>query len=975
MRALIQMAGNLNLVCRPLRLELSHLQQLRLPAILHWDMNHFVVLERVSPKEIFINDPAVGRRRFSFAEAAKHVTGVALELVPSPGFEPRAERVKLPLRAFWGRTAGIGHALLQILLLSVVLEALVIAAPFYMQLTVDEVIARGDVDFLMILALGFGLLMLIKVASTVIRSQIILIVQNTLHYQLGLRLFHHLLRLPLVYFEKRHIGDLLSRFTSVEPIRNLFAEGLIAAGIDGLMATATLAMLFIYSARLAVIVVTAALGYALLRLVLYRLFRERSQTVIQNKAREDSVFIETMRAMQSLKLFNREGERENQWLHRHADVVNANVALGRAKITFKMANDLIFGLENIAVIYFAVRLALDNVLTVGMIFAFVSYKTSFTEKAVLLVEKVLDFRILDLHLERLADIALSPPEPGHDQALTYQREIRGGIELRNVSFRYADSEPYVLENVNLTIEPGRFITITGPSGSGKTTLVKIMLGLLEPTSGEVLIDGTPLQTIGARAFREQVGAVMQEDQLLSGSIADNICFFDPAFDHEWMVECAQLAGIHDEIMAMPMAYNSLIGDMGSSLSGGQKQRVLLARALYRRPKILVLDEGTAHLDLEREQLISENLRNLDITRISIAHRPGVIDGVDAVFNVGAVKDRPAVRLATSPEPAATAASRSNSPKSAPDASTPTERTPSRRHLRAVVQGIAIVVLSGSLVGAAHFPKSDRLLNAIGDHAGRLVRTLLDELHKDKAPRVAQNASGRNAVRTQWMNHSRPCTQGVISSLAGNTKLTTRPQTSFRPQMLMPTTTHRQSEHGGAEAARKSMSIGTVRAVREAPETLPQTPPSAEVNDIREARAAPDAKSMAIPQTLSSVPTKIAPHALSSSAPESSLNSDNGRITSSKDDEKLLLERGDNLLRLGDIASARLFYERAVAAGSSRAATALGKTHDPAFLQQIPSLKTVKPDLGKAQYWYRQASEAGDTEAMERLRSLETSYPH
>jgi ATP-binding cassette subfamily B protein RaxB len=339
--------------------------------------------------------------------------------------------------------------------LSIVLEALVIAAPFYMQLIIDEVIARGDLDLLLVLALGFGLLTLIKVASSAIRSQIILIVQNTLHYQIGLRLFHHLVGLPLVYFEKRHIGDLLSRFSSIEPIRNLFAEGLMAAAIDGLMASATLAMLFIYSARLATVVVAAALAYSVLRLALYRVFRERSETVIQSKAREDSTFIETMRAMQSLKLFNREGEREHQWLHRHADVVNANVALGRAKITFKLANDLIFGLENIVVIYFAAWLALDNVLTVGMIVAFMSYKMSFTEKAVLLVEKALEFRILDLHLERLADIALTPLERGHDQALTYQREMRGGIEFRNVCFRYAESEPFVLQSVSLRIAAAR----------------------------------------------------------------------------------------------------------------------------------------------------------------------------------------------------------------------------------------------------------------------------------------------------------------------------------------------------------------------------------------------------------------------------------------------------------------------------------------------------------------------------------------
>jgi ATP-binding cassette subfamily B protein RaxB len=343
-----------------------------------------------------------------------------------------------------------------------------------------------------------------------------------------------------------------------------------------------------------------------------------------------------MRAVQSLKLLNREDEREGQWLNRYADFVNANVRLGRAKISFKTINDAIFGFENVITIYLAARLALDNAITVGMIFAFMSYKQQFVERSALLVEKVLDFRMLGLHLERLADIALTPLERGHEQPLSYARPIHGGIELRDVCFRYADTEPFILQDVNLSIAPGQFITIMGPSGTGKTTLVKIMLGLLEPTSGEVRIDGVPLAVVGPRAYRENVGAVMQEDRLLSGSIADNICSFESSFDQQRMIECAQLAGVHDEIMAMPMTYNSLIGDMGSSLSSGQKQRVLLARALYRQPKILFLDEGTAHLDVERERQINENLRQLKMTRISVAHRPEMTSGADRVLRIGDV---------------------------------------------------------------------------------------------------------------------------------------------------------------------------------------------------------------------------------------------------------------------------------------------------------------------------------------------------
>jgi ATP-binding cassette subfamily B protein RaxB len=633
LRALIQVASQMRFVCRPVRFELDHLKRLQMPTIVHWDMNHFVVLKSVTRRGILVHDPASGQRFFPIAEASKHLTGVALELSPSEGFQPKDERARLPFSTFWTQLRGSTHALVQILILSAVLEILVIAGPFYLQLTIDEVIARGDADLMTVLALGFGLLAAIKVGSTAIRSLVMLVVQNLLHFQIGARLFHHLVRLPIAYFEKRHIGDILSRFTSIEPIRSALAEGMIAATIDGLMALATLAMIFVYSTQLALVVLAAFVLYALVRLGLYRLLRERSLAAIEAKAHENSTFIETLRAIQSLKIFNRESDRETQWLNRYGDVVNANVRLGRAKIAFATINDALFGLENVVTIYLAARLALSNSLTIGMIFAFMSYKQHFIEKAVQLVEKALDFRILELHLERLADIALSPLERGHDQVLAYTRQIQGRIELRNVFFRYAETEPFVLEDINFIIEPGEFVSIMGPSGAGKTTLVKIMLGLLEPTRGEVLIDGVPLSAIGPRAYREHVGAVMQEDQLLSGSVADNICFFDPSFDQDRMIQCTQLAGIHEEIMAMPMSYNSLIGDMGSSLSGGQKQRVLLARALYRLPRILFLDEGTAHLDVENEIKINDALKRLQMTRISVAHRPEISSGANRMLRI------------------------------------------------------------------------------------------------------------------------------------------------------------------------------------------------------------------------------------------------------------------------------------------------------------------------------------------------------
>jgi ATP-binding cassette subfamily B protein RaxB len=514
--------------------------------------------------------------------------------------------------------------LVHTLILSLVLQLYVLATPFYMQIVVDNAIAKNDHDLLLVLALGFALFLLINTGATLIRARLLTYAQRTLAFQMGTGLFRHLLRLPMSYFEKRHVGDLVSRFTSTEPVRALLAEGLVTALIDGTMALLTAAMMFLYRPALGLVVLAALALYLALRAGFYHLMRRRSLDLIEAKSRESTTFIETMRAVQSIKIFTRESERCAVWMNRYAQVVQAEASTNLLKQVFRIANDAIFGLENVLIIYLGAQAALAGDMTVGMLFAFISYKQQFVDKAARLIERAIEFRMLDLHLERLADVAGAEPEQGHFRPIAYQQPIEGNLEVRELCFRYAEGEPFVLRNVNLNVRAGDYVAITGPSGCGKTTLLKVILGLLEPSSGEILIDGVPLRILGHQAFRKSIGVVMQDDQLLSGSIADNICFFDESFELEHMMHCAELAGIHEEICRMPMAYNSLIGDMGTSLSGGQKQRVLLARALYRRPRLLFMDEGTSHLDIATERQVTAAVKALGLTRVIIAHRPETI---------------------------------------------------------------------------------------------------------------------------------------------------------------------------------------------------------------------------------------------------------------------------------------------------------------------------------------------------------------
>ena len=629
---LMQIAQRLELAARALKVELSHIGQLSLPAVLHWDFNHFVVLVEVRGDQTVIHDPALGRRVLSLEQLSRHFTGVALELTPTPSFAPRVESRRLRFSQLVGRLPGLGGALGQILALAAVLEVFAIVAPFFMQLVVDQALVAADRDLLAVLGIGFLLLALLQVGVTALRSWAMMVLGTTLNLTLVTRLFRHLLRLPVSFFERRHLGDIVSRFESLSVIQRTLTTGFLEALIDGVMAIVTLIVMVWYSGTLALVVVGAAALYGLLRLALYRPLRQASEEQIVRLARQQSNFLETVRGVQSVKLFNRQLQRGAVHQNLLVDQFNAGVRVQRLQMLHRALNGALFGAENVAVIWLGAQLVLDGGFSIGMLFAFTAYKHQFVTRVSALVEKGIEFRMLGLHTDRVADVALAPAEP--DDAGATEAPADGAIELRGVSFRYSDADPPVLHDVNLRIEAGESVAITGPSGCGKTTLAKIILGLLEPSAGEVLVGGISLRRFGASAHRERVAAVMQDDQLFAGSLADNIAFFDAAPDHDRIQACAQAAAVHAEIAAMPMGYNTLVGDMGTVLSGGQKQRVLLARALYRKPRLLVLDEATSHLDVTREWQVNEAIRQLELTRIIIAHRPETIASCERVVVLG-----------------------------------------------------------------------------------------------------------------------------------------------------------------------------------------------------------------------------------------------------------------------------------------------------------------------------------------------------
>ncbi len=579
LKNLAQIAEGMGLTSRGVQAPLEALGKLTLPAVLHWDMNHFVVLVAVKGRKLVLHDPGRGRRVMPLEEASRHYTGVAMEFSPTASFKPRDEREQVSAIQLLGVARGLKGTLAQILVLSLALEVFAIAMPFFLQLVVDRVLVGRDRDLLTVLGVAFGALVIITVAVTAVRAWVSVYLSTNLNLRLLSTLFAHLVKLPLCWFEKRNIGDIVSKFRSVDAVQRTLTTTFVETVVDGLMVVLTLIVMGWYSMTLTAVVIGAALLYVAARWLLYYPQRYATDEQLSHEAKSGTHFIETLRGMMAIKLNMRENERRSAYQNLVVDQINAGVKVQNVGIAQRAAGALIFGLENVAIIWLGAIAVMDGKFSVGMLYAFIGFKLVFLGRVNALVEKWNDFRMLDLHAERIADIALAEEEVSQ---AGLPGEAGGGpitIEAKGVSYAYGP-EGFVFRGVDFSVAPGETVAIVGPSGCGKTTLIKVLVGLIAPTEGAVLVNGRNLKDWDLGQYRRKIGAVMQDDQLFVGTIEDNISFFDPEHDPERVRECARLAMIDADIAAMPMGYNTIVGSLGAALSGGQKQRVLLARALY-----------------------------------------------------------------------------------------------------------------------------------------------------------------------------------------------------------------------------------------------------------------------------------------------------------------------------------------------------------------------------------------------------------
>ena len=629
---LIAIADRLDLAARPLRAEPEHLPDLRVPCILHWDMNHFVVLKRVARGIAEIHDPARGAVTMPIAELGRHFTGIVLELTPNDHFQPVHAREPIRLRALVGEIIGWRPALVQIFSLALALELFTLLLPMSMQWVIDRVLVSADTELLTLLALGFLAAVLFQSAIAAVRGWVVADIAAAFEAQWSTHLAAHLLRLPLTFFAKRSVGEVLSRFLSVQSVQQTLSTSFVEALLDGLTVVLVLALLLVYSPTLTVWVVAGFAVYALLRTWSYRRLWRLKEGHLVSVARQQSLLIESVHGVQAIKLANRHAERSARLANAANDAARQDAAVRRATATFSALSKLVFGVQRVLLIWLGAGMALSGSMTAGTLVLCIAYADMFAARAGGLIDKFIDLRLLGVHARRIADIAQQPPE--RDGVGEYAGPTpEPSLDVEGLGFRYGEDEPWIVRDCSFNIAAGESVAIVGPSGAGKTTLAKLLLGLLPPEEGTVRIGGIDIARYGLSAYRSRVGAVMQDDVLFAGSVADNIAFFDSDALPEAMMTAARRAGIHDEIVAMPMGYETLVGDMGSALSGGQKQRVLLARALFRNPDILVLDEATSHLDVEREHRINAEISALRITRLIIAHRPDTIRSADRILMV------------------------------------------------------------------------------------------------------------------------------------------------------------------------------------------------------------------------------------------------------------------------------------------------------------------------------------------------------
>ena len=629
-------ADQLGFTSRALALTAAEVSEFKLPLLLQWQAEHWVVLKRITNKAWLINDPAVGERWISNAQAQRQFAGFALEITPRQLRLARTTaQPKLNLSELWQSFPGLGTAVLKLIGVSLVLEAIALLTPYYTQIVMDHVLVTGDADLLQIIALATAFLLLFQSVFTAVRGWAGLLLSQSMGCQIYAHVIRHLLCLPIGFFMRRSTGDLVSRFNSLGQLNQSLTRTSIEIALDAVISIGTLGMMFLYSPALALI----ALGVFGLMLFGKAIIFNSSQRIVAEKthleAKRQSHLIESLRAIHAVKMAGADPTRAQQWSELTQKIAEKEVATERINLSSQWVLSTCAGLAHTLVIFLAAQKILANQMSVGMLFAFLAYQGNFTARASAFVDRMMWLRSMQVHWGRVGDIIFSEPEKPSDNTRTKNHTAALGaaslLSVQDLGYRYSQSDALIFEGLSFEVKPAQMLAIVGPSGCGKTTLLCVLGGIFLPVQGRLAYDRVAVRADNHVQMRERVAFVFQNDELFEGSIADNICFFSAAPRPEHMTFCAAMACIASDIEGMPAGYRTRLAEQGAGLSGGQRQRILLARALYRNPSLLILDEATSHLDVATEKQVLQNLKRLGMTVVMSAHRPDAIAMADHLF--------------------------------------------------------------------------------------------------------------------------------------------------------------------------------------------------------------------------------------------------------------------------------------------------------------------------------------------------------
>jgi ATP-binding cassette subfamily B protein RaxB len=642
-KELVEIGEKIGLHLAPVKADFTDLKELTCPAILYWAKGHYVVLKNAKANEIAIHDPLSGPRKIKKHHAENQYSGVAIAIDKENDFLIPAGK-KLSALDLFKDIAGSKHALMMIVFLALISQVLVGVQPFFLQFVLDEVVSKRDLDLLVILAIGFFLVAAAQLIVSIVRELFIIKISTVVRYSLNTRVLFHLIRLPFAYYHERNIGDIVTRFSVLGNIQNAIYQNAPKLLINFLLLLTSSAILITYSLPLAALAITSSLLCIVIRALFYPKRKALSAEMQVSSSNMSSNLINIIRSYRAIKIFQMETARADKWENAYLEYLTSNVKLESRSLYTSTLIEAVAKLDYLATICLGVVVILNDLMSTGMLMAFLSFKMTFSNSANESFEAIIKLKLMRVDLDRVEDIVLAkreelPLSSPYSTALDLRKAMEPcALELSNLAFKYAPERPYIFKDLNFSIKPGERVAIVGPSGCGKTTLLSCLIGILSPTAGAITVDGCNLSAYPN--YRAILSVVFQDDMLLEGTIMENIACFSSKIDTEHAHFCANVANIHADIMRMPLGYNSPIGDLGSTFSGGQRQRIFIARALYKRPRLLIFDEATSQLDVANELLIIENLKQINCTQIYVTHRQEVARALDRVIDMRSLKDTP-----------------------------------------------------------------------------------------------------------------------------------------------------------------------------------------------------------------------------------------------------------------------------------------------------------------------------------------------